>query len=148
MPDRRTDDRRFESRVKLEIPVRVHGHDQDGTVWQELTSIDDASSDGVSFVVRRQLEKGRILRLVTPFPKSIRRFDESLPAYTIYGLVREAQERHGEWRIGVQFLGKTPPRGFKERPWAPYVLPLDGEGEPPAAASPPPMEQDEEPKLE
>jgi len=140
--------RRFESRVKLEVPVRVHGQEQDGTIWQELTSIDDASSDGVSFVVRRRLEKGRILRLVTPFPRSIRRFDETSPAYTVYGLVREAQEWDGGWRIGVQFLGKEPPPGFEERPWAPYLLPWDVEGESPAGASSPSKAQDEEPKTE
>jgi len=148
LPGRRRHDRRYESRIKLEVPVRVHGQEQDGTVWEELTAIDDASSDGVSFVIRRQLEKGRVLRLVTPFPKSIRKFDESSPAYTIYGLVRKAQERKGEWRIGVQFLGKEPPRGFDERPWAPYLLPWDVEREPPAAASPRPKEPDEDPTHE
>ena len=139
--------RRF-GRIELEVPVRVHGHEQDGTVWQELTAIDDASSDGVSFVIRRRLEKGRVLRLVTPFPKSIRKFDESSPAYTIYGLVREALEREGGWRIGVQFLGKKPPRGFDERPWAAYLLPWDPESEPPPAVSPVPIKADEDPTHE
>ena len=42
-------ERRRDPRTGLSVPVRVNGHDPDGTAWEEMTATDDASYGGASF---------------------------------------------------------------------------------------------------
>ena len=111
--------------MPIELPIRVKGYWADGTSWEELTAIEDASSLGVSLALQHPAKIGQVVHLVMPLPRTIRQFDFYSPKYEIYGLVRHAGVKDEDWRLGVQFLSKEAPRGFEERPWARYGLPAD-----------------------
>jgi hypothetical protein len=106
----------------MELPVRVYAQEADGSDWEELTAIEDASQDGVSFTLQREVERGRVLHLRMPFPASIRQYDKKSAAYVVYCLVRNVAHVGGVWRLGVKFLAKSPPPGYLDRPWAVFAL--------------------------
>jgi hypothetical protein len=146
--DNHEHDRRREARVDLEIPVRVQGYWADGTSWEELTAIDNASSLGVSLVLEHSVEVGQVLHLVMPFPTTIRQFDFVDPKYRIYGLVRHTEDENQDRRLGVQFLSKTPPRGYERKPWTRYALPEGASQEGEEEAAPPPRATEAPPEEE
>ncbi len=111
----------------MEIPVRVYAQEADGSDWEELTAVEDASQDGASLTLQRGIERGRILHLRMPLPKSIRQYDREQPAYAIYCLVRDVKRVDGVWRLGVKFLARSPPPGFLDRPWAVFALRSEAE---------------------
>jgi hypothetical protein len=118
-------DRRREERIALDIPVRVTGYERDGTSWEELTEVLDASRGGVLLVLQHEVGVGQVLRVVGPFPAEVRRFDSEAPAYEVYALVRHASQCDGQWRLGMRILGKVAPKGYEKRPWTRYRLPSD-----------------------
>ena len=118
-------ERRREKRIQPGVPVRVTGHEKDGTCWEELTEVLDASKGGVCFQVQHEVGVGQVLYLVAPFPPELRGFDDKSAAYKVYALVRHATENNGEWRVGLRSLGKVAPKGYDERPWTRYRLPSD-----------------------
>jgi hypothetical protein len=120
-------ERRREPRARMEIPVRVYAQEADGSDWEELTAVEDASQDGASLTLLREIERGRILHLRMPLPKSIRQYDREQPAYAIYCLVRDVKRVDGVWRLGVKFLAKSPPPGYLDRPWAVFALRSEAE---------------------
>jgi PilZ domain len=118
-------ERRKHQRVSLDVPVRVQGHDADGTPWDEMTSSADASAGGASFRLTRPVNLGQVLFLSLPLPRSLRRYDLTQASYRVYGLVRDAAPDPGKPRIGVMFLGRHPPRGFEAEPGGRFLLASD-----------------------
>lgn len=120
-------ERRNEPRMALTLPVQVHGTESDGRTWEEMTSTDDASFGGASFSLRRSLAIGRAVQLSLPLPKRFRRYDVGESTYHIFGLVRDVTPapKGSASRVGVMFLGKTPPRGHDKNPGGHYLLPSD-----------------------
>jgi hypothetical protein len=118
-------ERRKNLRLGLAIPVRVHGFLADGSTWEEFSTTEDVSSGGVSFPLTHAVELGQILFLSLALPRRLRQFDLNDAAYRIYTLVRGVRHRAGQPLVGVMFFGKYPPRGFKDRPAARYLLPSD-----------------------
>ncbi len=45
--------------------------------------------------------------------------------YRVYALVRHTSGAAGDYRVGVLFLGKSPPKGHDENPGSLYLLPTD-----------------------
>jgi hypothetical protein len=127
-PDGR--ERRQDARMTLSLPLKVHGFRDDGTTWEEMTTIDNVSGSGAAFRVRHSLTKGHVLLLALPMPKRFRRYDLSEASYRTYALVRHAAADLEGYRVGVMFLGKNAPRGFDKKPGGLYFLPSD----PPPAA--------------
>src|SRR5262249_40349932 len=80
---------------------------------------------GCSFVLHRALLPGQVLHLDLPLPKAFRRYDLQEGGYSVYALVRSSTLLAAGHRIGVMFLGRTPPRGFQQNPAGPYLLPND-----------------------
>ncbi len=119
-----TTERRKEMRMGLSLPVRVQGHDGQGT-WEEMTTSDDASFGGASFRLRHRPLVGHVLHLSMPLPKSFRRYSMSEPSYQTYALVRAIGVGRNGARVGVMFLGKTPPRDYESNPSGRYLLPND-----------------------
>jgi len=107
--------------------VRVQGYLPGGATWDELTDTDDVSPGGASLSVKRAVELGQVLHLSLALPKRLRQYDLDDRIYRVYALVRGIVRRPDDLRVGVMFFGKFPPRGFKERPWARFLLPSDGE---------------------
>jgi hypothetical protein len=119
-------ERRRELRTGLSVPVRVRGHDPDGTPWEEMTSTDDASYGGASFSLEHPHGVGQVLALSLPLPRNFRRYDLAETSYKIYGLVRNTRTGQGGERVaGVMFIGRVPPKGYEARPGGRYRLPDD-----------------------
>ena len=134
-------ERRKAYRMGMALPVRVTGFTDEGAAWEEVSSTEDVSQSGLSFRLHRQVELGQLLALSLPMPKRLREFDLNEETYRVYGLVRGIVHKDDRERVGVMFFGKYPPRGFRERPAARYLLPSDsvaGMPVPPELRSPPP----------
>lgn len=111
--------------MALGVPARVQGHAADGEAWEEMTTTVEASFGGASFHLRHAVEPGQVLQLSLPLPKTFRRYDVSEPSYRVYALVRNRVAGESDLRIGVFFLGRTPPKGYAENPGGRYLLPTD-----------------------
>ena len=110
----------------LSVPLRVLGHDPDGTPWEEMTSTDDASYGGASFPLRHPHGVGQVLHLQAPLPRNFRRYDLAETSYKTYALVRNTRAGgEGQRVAGVLFLGRVPPKGFDARPGGRFRLPDD-----------------------
>ncbi len=110
----------------LSVPVRVLGHDPDGTPWEEMTATDDASLGGASFPLKHAHGVGQVLNVSAPLPRIFRRYDLAEQSYRIYALVRNTRAGAGGVRVaGVMFIGKVPPKGYETKPGGRYRLPDD-----------------------
>jgi hypothetical protein len=110
----------------LQVPVRVLGHDPDGTPWEEMTATDDASLGGASFPLKHAHGVGQVLNVSAPLPRIFRRYDLAEQSYRIYALVRNTRPGAGGVRVaGVMFIGKVPPKGYETKPGGRYRLPDD-----------------------
>src|SRR5262245_30410263 len=118
-------ERRSEPRMALVLPVKVKGHAEDGSGWDEMSSTDDASFGGASIVLEHHVETGHVLEMSLPLPRRFRRYDLTEPGYHVWALVRDVLTAGKARRVGVMFLGKTPPKGFDKNPGGRYLLPTD-----------------------
>ncbi|HSD65740.1 MAG TPA: PilZ domain-containing protein [Vicinamibacteria bacterium] len=119
-------DRRRDPRMGLSVPVRVVGHDQDGTAWEEMTATDDASYGGASFALKHPHGVGQVFSLSLPLPRNFRRYDLAETSYRIFALVRNTRAgSQGERVAGVMFIGRVPPKGYETKPGGRYRLPDD-----------------------
>lgn len=110
----------------LSVPVRVLGHDPDGTAWEEMTATEQASYGGASFPLKRPHGVGQVLSLSLPLPRNFRRYDLAETSYKIFALVRNSRvASSGERVVGVMFIGRVPPKGYDARPGGRYRLPDD-----------------------
>jgi PilZ domain len=134
-------ERRKNIRMGMAMPVRVSGYAEDGATWEEVSKTDDVSQGGLAFQLSRRVELGQVLGLNLPLPKRLRDFDLNEPSYRVYSLVRGITYGEERCRIGVMFFGKYPPKGFRDKPGARYLLPSDsvaGMPVPPGLRLPPP----------
>lgn len=111
--------------MKLSLPVRVQGHTQEGTAWEEMTTCEDASHGGASFTLKHASFPGQVLLLSLPLPKDYRDYALTDASYQTYALVRSVLKAWPAGRIGVMFLGRTPPKGYETNPGGRYLLPTD-----------------------
>lgn len=111
----------------LSVPVRVLGHDPDGTPWEEMTSSDDVSFGGASFPLKHAHSVGQVLLFSGPVPRNFRRYDLAETSYKTYALVRNtrAGTTPGPRVAGVLFLGRVPPKGYEAKPGGRFRLPDD-----------------------
>jgi hypothetical protein len=120
-----SDDRRRDSRLRLVLPVKVQGTDTAGP-WTEMSSTDDASYGGCSFgLAKHSVAFGNVLHLDVPLPKTFRRYDLQSAGYPTFALVRDINPGMESMRVGVMFLGKTPPKGYEADPSGMFLLPTD-----------------------
>jgi hypothetical protein len=111
--------------MPLGIPVRVQGHTPDGSVWEEMTTTEDAYTGGVAFVLKHPIAMGNVVHLSLPLPKNFRRYDLTTPSYTVYAVVRNTNPVRGGVRVGAMLLGRTAPKGFAEKPGGRFLLATD-----------------------
>lgn len=125
MPADRGDRRRHE-RLSLRLPVRVKARCPDGSVVDELAGCEDASSGGLSLLLRYPVRQGQLLHLSLPLPSRFRQYDLTDHSYRVYALVRSVV-RNGEdgARVGLLFYGKTPPQGEGLLPAGLFFMPGD-----------------------
>ena len=118
--------RRKQQRMSLGVPVRVQGHDPNGTPWTEMTMTENADFGGAAFSLKHPVTRGHALHLSLPLPKSFRSYDITAASYSVYAIVRNTVALpNGSFRVGVMFLGRHPPRGHAQNPGGLYLLPSD-----------------------
>jgi hypothetical protein len=103
-------ERRRQERMTLTLPVRVQGQYPDGETWEDMTSTSDASVGGASIKLSRTVLRGQALFLSLPLPKRYRAFDLAAQTYRLYAVVCSVKPG-GE--LGLRFLGKNPPGGYR-----------------------------------
>ena len=127
MPEMQGTERRQRSRLAITVPVRVRGREPGGTAWEEMAGCLDASEGGLAIVMSRPVQTGQVLHLSVPLPPRFRQYDLSASFYRVYGLVRDSRPLEARSRVGVMFLGPSPPRGSEPLPSELYRLPGDRE---------------------
>jgi hypothetical protein len=119
-------DQRHSSRMSLNVPVRVSGFAKDGKPWEEMTTSGDASRQGASFLLQQHVDRGQVVLLQLPLPKTFRAYDINELTYKVFGLVRNIAVLDDTLTsVGVLFLGKTAPRDYQTNPGIRYLLPTD-----------------------
>ena len=128
-------ERRKNTRMALVVPVRVTGHETNGTPWTEMSTTENADFAGAAFSLRHPVTRGHTLLLNFPLPKMFRTYDLTAPSYTVYAIVRNTVPfPNRNPRVGVMFLGRHPPRGHSQNPGGIYLLPADLVSAPSAGA--------------
>jgi PilZ domain-containing protein len=118
--------RRKQQRMSLAVPVRVQGHDANGTPWTEMSMTENADFGGAAFPLRHPVTRGHALLLSLPLPKAFRSYDLTAASYNVYAIVRNTVALpRGLCRVGIMFLGRHPPRGHAQNPGGLYLLPSD-----------------------
>ena len=119
-PESEKDTRRIQ-RVSLTLPVRVESHINETTSWNEVTRLNDVSSFGAGFNLRRPLKRGRLVQMTIPMPPKLRSYDFSEAQYKVWGLVRSCITKKinsapETFAVGVAFIGKNPPKSYYNDP--------------------------------
>ncbi|HEV3470766.1 MAG TPA: PilZ domain-containing protein [Pyrinomonadaceae bacterium] len=124
--------RRLRERIKLALPVRVHGREAKDHEWMEMSRLIDVTPFGASFTLAHPTEPGRLLHLTLPLPRQLRCFDHIEDQYRVWALVRRVESPPAPlWQrgdepqrnvIGVAFTGKHPPASYLEDPATRYEV--------------------------
>ncbi|HEY8558756.1 MAG TPA: PilZ domain-containing protein [Pyrinomonadaceae bacterium] len=114
------EDRRIQ-RIGLALPIRIEGKVNQEVAWSEITRLQDVSAFGAGFLLNRPVKRGRLVALTMPMPRQLRCYDFMEPQYRIWGLVRRCIAVRNridveQYAIGVAFIGKYPPAGYREDP--------------------------------
>jgi hypothetical protein len=118
--------RRSQTRMPLAVPVRVTGHEANGTPWHEMATTVNAGFAGAAFTLRHPVTRGHALHLSLPLPKNYRSYDLTAASYSVFAVVRNTVALpDGMQRVGVMFLGRHPPRGHAQNPGGLYLLSTD-----------------------
>jgi hypothetical protein len=121
----RLGERRRTQRIASAMPVRVQGFEAQGAAWAEMATTHDMAAGGAGFWLKRSVDLGQVVLLVLPLPQRYRQHDLNAVSYRVYALVRDILRQVDRQRVGVLFLGRHPPRGFREQPAARFLLPTD-----------------------
>ena len=91
-----------------------------------MSSTNDASYGGASFPLKHAHGLGQVVLLSLPLPRNFRRYALTDTSYKSYALIRVSRPgARDTTKVGVMFLGRTPPRGFHDNPGGRYLLPGD-----------------------
>lgn len=126
-------DQRRIQRYSLALPTTVEVRVDNNITWREVTRLEDVSSFGAGFVLKRPVKRGRLIHMSIPMPRQLRCFDFLDPQYKIWGLVRRCIQltspASGEtYGVGVAFVGKHAPSRFSEDPSALFDLAVRPDG--------------------
>jgi hypothetical protein len=113
-------DRRHQPRTSLAVPVRVQGQYPDGEAWDETTTTSVASMGGAAFGLGHRVLLGQALHLSLPLPRRFRTFDLGAPTYRLYVVAASVSPAGG---VGVRFLGKDPPDGYRRNSSGLFLAP-------------------------
>jgi hypothetical protein len=120
--------KRIRERLELKLPVRVRCRETLDLEWTEITRLIDVTPFGASFMLKRPVEKGRLLHMTIPMPRQLRVFDHVEDQYRVWSLVRHVRTTTPPgstsllFEVGVAFVGKRPPRSFEEDPSKRYEV--------------------------
>lgn len=126
------DNRRIQ-RYSLALPTRVEVRVDNKFSWNEVTRMEDVSTFGAGFILKRPVKRGRLVQVAAPMPRQLRCYDFLEPQYKVWGLVRRcvpitSNPGAESYAVGVAFVGKNPPNAFNENPAKLYDLSAREEG--------------------
>jgi hypothetical protein len=114
-------ERRGFKRYKSRFPARVTGHDRVNGKWDEMAETIDVSKGGAALRMTKAVRQGMVLLLMLPLPVKLRCHGYIDPVYRVYGIVRHVIPTSDEhWIVGLEFLGESPPAGYRDEPWATF----------------------------
>lgn len=120
--------RRLRERIALSLPVRVYCRESKDREWNEISRLVDVTPFGARVRLKRPIEIGRLLLLVSAMPRQLRCFDHVEDQYRVWSLVRNLKlldpksEKGALVEIGVAFVGKRPPQSYTNDPSARYAI--------------------------
>ena len=120
--------RRVRERIALSLPVRVYCHESKDREWNEVSRLVDVTPFGARLRLKRPIETGRLLLLVSAMPRQLRCFDHVEDQYRVWSLVRNLKlldpksAKGALIEIGVAFVGKRPPQSYANDPGARYEI--------------------------
>lgn len=113
-------------RISTKLPVRVEALESGNKLWRELTLLKSVSKNGADFYLNHLFEVGQLLFLTIPLEKQMRVYDRNTDQYCIWGIVRHCHQaligRSKVYHIGVAFVGREPPFGYRKEPTTIYKL--------------------------
>lgn len=121
IPDDRTDERRV-----VAVNAIVQLKESDTERYKEMVEVSEISKNGAGFTLSRECGIGRLLSLVIDMPTELRAYDHHEEVYPVLGVVQTCYpttvEGNNVFRVGVAFVGKDMPEGFKADPRQCYRL--------------------------
>jgi hypothetical protein len=136
MSKKKTDtqlENRTAERHELKIRTVVHFRESEEETWNEVTEITTVSRNGAAFTVSRECPVGRLVSLVMEMPREFRIYDHDEDVYPMLSVVQNCCETTVDekpaYSVGVAFIGKKMPDGFKEHPTQCYrITGMNSEG--------------------
>jgi len=108
------------------VKTVVNYKDGTDTHWKEIIQVETVSRNGAALVVSKPCGVGKIVTLVMEMPRELRVYDVFADVYPIAGIVQNCTEMMiGEtivYHVGVAFIGKQLPRGYREHPHRSYRI--------------------------
>jgi hypothetical protein len=120
--------RRLRERIALSLPVRAYCRESKDREWNEVSRLVDVTPFGARLRLKRPIETGRLLLLVSAMPRQLRCFDHVEDQYRVWSLVRNLKlldlknAKGALIEIGVAFVGKRPPQSYTNDPGARYEI--------------------------
>jgi len=120
--------RRLRERIALSLPVRVYCRESKDREWNEVSRLVDVTPFGARLRLKRPIEIGRLLLLVSAMPRQLRCFDHVEDQYRVWCLVRNLKLLDPKTikgaliEIGVAFVGKRPPQSYLANPASRYTI--------------------------
>ena len=111
-------DVRKHTRLEIALPIHIVGRNSMGVDFQESNITIDISRNGLSTTLRTFSGQKTIVYLSVAMPNFLREYAyEEDQIYNIYAEVRYIRRLYtNAWRIGVQFIGTTPPPNCEHYP--------------------------------
>jgi hypothetical protein len=101
----------------MSLHAVVKARDKDDQQWKEVADVISVSATGSSFNLRRRCEVGTLVSLMMPLPVHLRCYDHEKEFYRVWGLVQHCEsvtaDDPSNFHVGVAFIGKHPPRSYR-----------------------------------
>lgn len=107
-------------RRALRVNAVVQFKEGEQESWKEVVEISTISKNGAALNLSNECPVGRLLSLVIQMPEELRAYDHSAPVYATMGIVQNCVGTVVDdvpiYHVGVAFIGKNVPEGFKADP--------------------------------
>lgn len=112
--------------ISMSVHAVVKARDKDDGQWKEGADLVSVSATGASFDLPRPCEVGTLVSLVIALPAHLRCYDHDKEFYRVWGLVQHCEsvtaDDPANFHIGVAFIGKHPPRSYRNNPHQTYRI--------------------------
>lgn len=119
-------EQRQDKRIQASLSAVVKVKENNDVAWKETADVISISRSGAGFHLERKCEIGQILSLLMPSPPHLRCYDHKKKLYRVWGLVQHcyplALDGQTVYLVGVAFIGKFPPHGYRDNPSQSYRI--------------------------